>query len=95
MSNQPPAPNDSNDFVAGYVIRPHKETGEPMLLLYIKLYDLDPETGLPKQVGTFTNQEGKTFPRYRAVRTLRLPISTLTKVVGGEAKRCQVFERIE
>lgn len=83
------------DHLAGFVMQGKKwnattQKYEPAAFLNLYVYEVN-EKGDPKQIGTKKLTNGQEVPNYGIQKVFRLPLSTASKVVAGEAKRCQFF----
>lgn len=83
------------DHLAGFVMRGkkwniQKKQYEEAAFLNIYVYQTD-DKGDPKQAGIKKLSNGQEVPNYNIAKVYRIPLSTLSRVVAGEGKRCQMF----
>lgn len=82
----------SEDTIAGHVQRMMKSDGSESGLLLVKLYALD-ELGQQK-TRKWTDKNGSEHEAPVIAQVLRLPVSTISKVINGQAKRCLMFLKV-
>lgn len=79
------------DTIAGHVQRLLRPDGSETLLLTVKIYRLN-ALGEP-ETRKWVDKNGGEHEIPIVEKVLSLPISTVSKVINGEARRCLLFLR--
>lgn len=82
------------DIKAGKFMRGKKKDKTPAKYFNFYIFELDPKTMQPKQIGEHKGKDNKLYPKYRIIRSFRIAESSLRKVLEGKQNSCNVYLKL-